>query len=164
MKQILFYSFLVLIGAVFMGVFLTKTDSFDKYSFDKYRVDEVDFLEAKKINLKTHPEGIRFRTVLREGFKNPPSLAGKYVVVTHGCGTSCQTNWIISKETGNIIDQIFTSQGLSYQKDSNLLMAVEEAEFEGQKTSSRYYLIEEDKVTLLEEIKPENTKGQKNDD
>lgn len=101
---------------------------------------------AVDINLNSFDGAKQFRTVLTRGFENPANIAFKYVAIVHGCGTNCQLYWIVNKETGDIIDTIKTSHGLDFKKESKLAIAKKYMS-EG----ARYYLIDEDKVTLIRE-------------
>ncbi|MEQ9550042.1 MAG: hypothetical protein RIM23_10530 [Coleofasciculus sp. G3-WIS-01] len=75
------------------------------------------------VDLTSHPQARRFRTVLRQGAKQGPNFAGKYTVVTWGCGTSCQVVGIINAETGSvyILDRP-AEAGVKFQLDSRLLV------------------------------------------
>ena len=77
---------------------------------------------AKSVNLKSHPEGCRFRTVLREAFKKGPNFARHLIVVSHGCGTECQLNWVIDACTGDIKARFESSVGVAYKLNSNLII------------------------------------------
>lgn len=75
------------------------------------------------VNLTSHPQARRFRTVLQQGAKQRPNFAGKYTVVTWGCGTSCQSVGIINAETGSVyILDSPAAAGVKFQLDSRLLI------------------------------------------
>jgi hypothetical protein len=76
----------------------------------------------KHVLLKSHPEGHKFRTVLRQGAKDGPNFAGHYTIIQHGCGTMCQVNWIVDAKTGKICDRFSSSFGIQYQVDSALII------------------------------------------
>ncbi len=88
--------------------------------------DYSDVLSATKlaedIDFDSYEGAWSFRTRLRNGLKKDPNFAGKYKVVTHGCGTSCQVNWIVDTENGKIVDRIGSSHGISYKLDSRLII------------------------------------------
>lgn len=78
---------------------------------------------AEDIDFTHSDEGAwKFRTRLRRALKNGPNFAGKYTVMTHGCGSSCQVSWIIDSETGVVLkDRIVSGFGVSYRPDSRLI-------------------------------------------
>lgn len=52
-----------------------------------------------------------------------PNFAGKYTIVTWGCGVDCQHSVVVDRENGEIINHgILAAHGLSYSKDSRLLI------------------------------------------
>src|SRR5690606_2298271 len=63
-----------------------------------------------------------FKTKLTEGGKAGPNFAGHYTVVTFGCGTQCQDNWIIDSISGKIYDRFYSVIGQKYQLDSTLMI------------------------------------------
>jgi len=52
-------------------------------------------LKLHCVNLNSHPEGHRFRTLLREANREPVNSAGHSRIVEVGCGTSCAGTFII---------------------------------------------------------------------
>ncbi|MBX9620531.1 MAG: hypothetical protein K2X28_00615 [Alphaproteobacteria bacterium] len=84
-------------------------------------------LEAYKgkvspVDLKSYPEAYKYRTRLQDGVKAGPNFAGHYVVVTIGCGTNCQSQWIVDANNGKVLGKFFSSLGATYRIDSNLLI------------------------------------------
>ena len=75
----------------------------------------------KEVDLSSHPEGKLYRTVLKNGYAQGPNFANCMTVVTNGCGTNCQYNWIIDGRTGKIIDRL-ESETAFFKKDSSLLI------------------------------------------
>jgi hypothetical protein len=74
------------------------------------------------VDLTSYPDAKRFRTKLNEGSRIGPNFAGHYTVVTIGCGTSCQENWIIDARTGKILNRIQSMFNTKYQLDSTLFI------------------------------------------
>ena len=65
-----------------------------------------------------------FRTVLKLGAATGPNFAGRYTVVTWGCGTDCQSIAIIDAKTGAVRTAPFvTAVGARYRLDSRLFVA-----------------------------------------
>ena len=71
---------------------------------------------------ESHSDAVTYRTALREGLKQGVNFAGKYTVVTVGCGTSCQRHYVVDRETGKVLDQIQSSVGAQYSADSRLFI------------------------------------------
>lgn len=44
-----------------------------------------------------------FRTRLRQAAKAPPNFAGRYSVVTWGCGTNCIQGMLLNRKTGEVL-------------------------------------------------------------
>ena len=116
------------LGFVSLLVFLTgcrETSNPETPSvptFDRYPAKVCTVPLVKKVNLSSHPQGRLFRTVLRKGYAKGPNFANYMTVVTVGCGTSCQHNWIIDGRTGKIIDRLESTDGVAFKKDSDLLV------------------------------------------
>lgn len=84
-------------------------------------------LEAYKgggapVDLKSYPEAYKYRTRLQDGVKAGPNFAGHYVVVTIGCGTNCQSQWIVDANNGKVLGRFSSSLGAAYRIDSTLLI------------------------------------------
>jgi len=94
-------------------------------AFSGYPISETEVFKGnpKPVNLSSYAGARTFRTKLREGAALGPNFAGHYTVVTFGCGTQCQENWIIDAESGKILDRFSSNVGTLYQLDS-LLMVV----------------------------------------
>ncbi|MEJ8803784.1 hypothetical protein [Pontibacter sp. H249] len=71
---------------------------------------------------KSHTDAATYRTALREGMKQGVNFAGKYTVVTIGCGTSCQRHYVINRENGKILDEMQSSVGAKYNANSHLFI------------------------------------------
>jgi len=70
----------------------------------------------------SHAEARRYRTALRQGMEVGINFAGKYTLVSIGCGTSCQQHFVIDRETGKVLDKVQSSLGARYSADSRLLV------------------------------------------
>ena len=92
-------------------------------AFKNYPATETFSGSPAPVNLASHPQARRFRTVLQQGAKQGPNFAGKYTVVTWGCGTSCQAIGIINAGTGSVymLDNP-AEAGVKFQLDSRLLV------------------------------------------
>jgi len=63
-----------------------------------------------------------YKTALNEGLKEGVNFAGKYTVVTIGCGTGCQTHYVVDRETGRVLDKVQSSIGARYTPNSRLFI------------------------------------------
>jgi hypothetical protein len=105
------------------------------------------------VNLASHPQARRFRTVLQQGAKQGPNFAGKYTVVTWGCGTSCQAIGIINAQTGSVymLDRP-AEAGVKFQLDSRLLVVnppTNISEKEPDWLQTHYYVWNEKQLTQV---------------
>jgi hypothetical protein len=79
-----------------------------------------------------------YRTVLREGAKHGPNFAGRYTIVTWGCGTSCIEFAIIDARTGNVYFPSFYVAFGSGLKQERLQRSEEPLQFH---TNSRLVIV-----------------------
>jgi hypothetical protein len=93
-------------------------------NFSQYKIQDSEKMTEKPapVDLSSYEGARTYRTKLREGAKAGPNFAGHYTIVTYGCGTQCQDNWVIDAKTGKIIDRFESSIGSKYQPESNLLI------------------------------------------
>ena len=110
-----------------MGMFLTVTSSYGGTTlpdFSQYKVKETDTFtgQPKPVDLSSYKDAKTYRTKLREGTKEGPNFAGHYTIVSFGCGTQCQDNWVIDAKTGKIIDRFASVIGSKYELKSALLI------------------------------------------
>jgi hypothetical protein len=114
--------FPILIGAIFF----TEEASSQKQSFPRF--EDYPVLEKFKgrpapVNLRSHPDARLFRTRLREAAKNKPNFAGHYILVTWGCGASCNTVALIDARTGKVYFAPFEVTASSdFRLDSRLFV------------------------------------------
>jgi hypothetical protein len=93
-------------------------------NLDNYAVpaEEIFTGAPAPVNLNSYIGAARFKTKLVQAAQNGPNYAGHYTIVTIGCGTQCQDNWLIDAKTGKILDKISSMIGVSYAKNSYLLI------------------------------------------
>lgn len=112
--------------------------------FTNYSATENFSGTPAPVKLTSHPQARRFRTVLQQGAKKGPNFAGKYTVVTWGCGSSCQSVGIINAETGSVYMLKSPAEaGVKFQLDSRLLIVNPPENFsenEPDWMQTRYYL------------------------
>jgi hypothetical protein len=63
---------------------------------------KVEKATAKDMNFKSHKDAKMFRTNLRKSLKEGVNFAGRFIVSSWGCGTSCMESAIIDAKTGNV--------------------------------------------------------------
>lgn len=123
--------------------------------FEEYPAEAASKQIASDIDWASHKNAWNFRTRLREGLKKGANYNGHYAVITHGCGSPCQVNWIVNVNTGKVIGNISTALGAQYKLDSSLIAAdlVDDArigaEIEAEALYLRYikfYKVENDKL------------------
>lgn len=90
--------------------------------FENYPASEPFKGTIAPVDINSYPEARRYRTRLREGVKAGPNFAGHYVIVTIGCGTSCQNQWIVDANNGKVLARFLTSMGAEYRPNSTLLI------------------------------------------
>ncbi|WP_439882483.1 hypothetical protein ACSX1A_04805 [Pontibacter sp. MBLB2868] len=103
--------------------------------YDRYRITMEDYHKSGDYNVtniyrgrlapldeNSHTDARTFRTALQEGMKNGINFAGKYTVVTVGCGTACQVHYVVSRENGKVLDKLQSSIGAKYSANSRLFI------------------------------------------
>ena len=100
--------------------------------FEEYPVQPHFKGQAHPVDLDSHPEARRYRTVLREGAVVPPDFAGKYRVVSWGCGSPCKRIALIDLETGRVYFAPYTTLSHETRIDSALLVLNPPAELEAE--------------------------------
>lgn len=91
--------------------------------FEDHQTDASFEGAPAPVDFSSRPEAETFFTAITEGAAEGPNFAGRYTVVTWGCGTSCQSSAIIDARTGEIVAyDIPSSYGLAYELWSSLLI------------------------------------------
>ncbi|RDV16401.1 hypothetical protein DXT99_04145 [Pontibacter diazotrophicus] len=70
----------------------------------------------------SHADTRTYRTALREGLEEGVNFAGRYTVVTVGCGTNCQQHYVVDRETGKVLDKLQSSIGAKFTPNSRLFI------------------------------------------
>lgn len=92
----LFISTLLLLSGFATAAFGQAAPRFEAYSVPVYQGRRAP------VNLKSAKGAGSFRTRLREGAEKGVNFAGRYTLVTWGCGTSCLMGGIIDARTGTV--------------------------------------------------------------
>jgi hypothetical protein len=70
--------------------------------FEDYAAKPAAPRKPAPVDLSSHKEARRFRTMLREGAAAGPDFAGHYTIVGWGCGTSCLDFAIVDAANGRV--------------------------------------------------------------
>jgi hypothetical protein len=70
----------------------------------------------------TNPMARRYRTAIEQGVRKGVNFAGHYVLVSWGCGTSCQQSAVVDAITGRVYPGPESSYGYAFKTDSRLLI------------------------------------------
>ncbi len=92
-----------------------------KTSFRDFPVD-IYKGELADPDFSTNPNSKRFITRIKNECAKGINFAGKYTLVSWGCGSSCQSGVIIDRKTGKIFGGYGTSLGSEFRKDSKLII------------------------------------------
>ena len=113
---------------------LAQSQSILDYTFEKYPA-KVSTAPKAKLNLSSHKLGSTFRTVITEEYKNGKVIfGGHYVLVSWGCGSSCEQLAMIDITDGKIyqvLDEATHGMGCSSSAYEN---------FVGNKSTSRLFM------------------------
>jgi hypothetical protein len=86
--------------------------------------DSTTAMRPVPVKLESAPYGQMYRTKLREGAARGPNFAGRYTVVTWGCGTGCQILAVVDARTGQLSrETLLLAQGARFKRTSTLLLA-----------------------------------------
>ncbi len=93
-------------------------------NLESYTVSAEDIFTGKPapVDLTSYKGASTYKTKLTEGAQKGPNYAGHYTIVTFGCGTQCQDNWLIDAKTGKIWDRFQSMIGITHEKNSSLLI------------------------------------------
>jgi len=109
------------------------------------------------VDLRSHPQARKFRTVLRDGVKSGANFAGHYAVNHWGCGTECIRIGIVDLKTGRAyVAPFFTSFAMAYRINSRLFLVEPPEKLKEvfgvevpQAIHTRYYLWANNRLVLI---------------
>lgn len=112
-----------------------------------------------------------YRTIITEASRMPPDFNGKYKIAQFGAGTMANSFFIINLETGAVTEGFAFEFALDYSIDSKLIIrnpkeTVLDFWKDGLKDGeeipgwcvTEYYLFENDKLTLIKRLEPNELK------
>jgi hypothetical protein len=92
-------------------------------SFEKYPIIERVENYSAELNLTSHPQAKKFKTVLSSAYSKGPNFAGHYTIATWGCGSTCQLVAVINHKDGKVFFPPYSTQvGSDFKLDSNLFI------------------------------------------
>ena len=91
--------------------------------FEDYRADAAFKGSPAAVVTEGSKLARTYRTRLREGAAKGPNFAGRFTLVSWGCGASCQEWAVVDARTGQVSEwMIRTSVGAEFRADSRLLL------------------------------------------
>lgn len=119
--------------AIFTAVIIVGPDASveaaEGYEFGKYRVARLysGGIHFPDFNSRDH-RFVTYRTRIRHGVEKGPDFAGRYSVLTIGCGTDCSFGYIVDAATGRVVElprggEEFMNLRYDYRIDSSLIVA-----------------------------------------
>ena len=112
-----------------------------------------------------------YRTVITEASRMPPDFNGKYKITQFGAGTMANGFFIINLETGAVTEGFAFEFALDYSIDSKLIIRnpketvldfwkdeLKDGEEIPGWCVTEYYLFENDKLTLIKRLEPNELK------
>jgi len=94
----------IVVLALFLGVQLAYGKPTQCPSFDTYHVNETFAGPYADLDVNSSPTGKRFKSVIRNSYVKKPNFAGRYRVVSWGCGSNCHVFVLVDTKTGKIIN------------------------------------------------------------
>jgi len=91
------------------------------YRFSDYFTD-VYHGDIATLDTKSHEAAETFPTRIRQELEKGVNFAGRYSLMTAGCGTYCQMVVITDVITGKVVKQLHAEAGAEYQPGSQLLI------------------------------------------
>lgn len=121
------------------------SDNFSKYPAEIYtgKISSIDYTSS--------PDAKTYKTKISQSLKNGVNFAGKYIIVSFGCGGGCLYSLLVNAQTGKVSDfpiggENYPMLNLSYKKSSTLLLSSHQED--GDCVRSAYKLQEANSPTL----------------
>jgi hypothetical protein len=124
--------------------------------FEDFPTDESATGTLAKVDFSGNNPALQFRTQITKTAAKGPNFAGRYTVVTWGCGSACQQTAIVDEVTGKIVSfNLMTSGGVDYRLNSRLLIAhTSSPNAKPGPEITQYYVIRGDELRLNGLIDP----------
>ncbi|SIR41421.1 hypothetical protein [Pontibacter lucknowensis] len=91
-------------------------------SDEAFRVQETYKGRLAPLDEASHADVRQYRSALQEGLKQGINFAGRYTVVTVGCGTTCQEHYVVDRQDGKVLDKVQSSTGAQFSPDSRIFI------------------------------------------
>jgi hypothetical protein len=119
-------------------------------AYEDFPVDEIFGGPPAAVDFTGNAPALEFKTTIRQQAAKGPNFAGKYTVVSWGCGSACQQNAVIDAKTGRIVAyNLLTTGGTEYRLDSRLLIARQPSpDAEPTDDITNYYVMREGNLRL----------------
>ncbi|PKV62415.1 hypothetical protein [Pontibacter ramchanderi] len=91
-------------------------------SDEAFRVQEAYKGRLAPLDESSHADASQYRSALQEGLKQGINFAGRYTVVTVGCGTTCQEHYVVDRQDGKVLDKLQSSTGAQFSPDSRIFI------------------------------------------
>lgn len=88
----------------------------------QYDVGDMYRGRLAPLDENSHSDARTYRTAISNALQDGVNFAGKYTVVTVGCGTSCQLHLVVDRESGKVLDKLQGSAGASFAPGSRLFI------------------------------------------
>lgn len=120
-----------IIGSYGIDVIIGQTIDYDNLKiYRKYQPQTsfkdfpVEIYEGKLADpdFSTYPDAKGFITHIKNECAKGINFAGKYTLVTWGCGSPCQSGVVVDRKTGEIFSGYETSLGAEFRKDSKMII------------------------------------------
>lgn len=73
-------------------------------------------------DFESNPKAKMFKTRINEQMPYGINFAGHYTIVEFGCGTSCQSLFVVDRKTGIIYDGMTTELGMAFNNGNRLFI------------------------------------------
>lgn len=138
-------------------IFSLSNNSYEFLTFDNFLVDEKYIGKISEVSFDTNELAKEFSSVISASVSDfGVNFAGKYSVITWGCGVRCQNSTIVDVSDGTIVEYgLITAYGLAYSSGSRLLIVnpkenlPESFEDIEVNITTDYYVINDDTKTLF---------------
>lgn len=107
-----------------------NTDLFNRYRITveeyqnsgQYNIGDMYRGRLAPLDVSSHSDARTYRSAISNALQDEVNFAGKYTVVTVGCGTSCQLHFVVDRESGKVLDKLQGSTGASFAPNSRLFI------------------------------------------
>ncbi len=107
-----------------------NTDLYQRYriTMEQYHISgnyDVQHMYSGRmapLDEKSHPDARLHRMALKKALEEGVNFAGRYTVVSIGCGPACQTHYVVDRRSGKILDKLQGHTSASFSANSRLFV------------------------------------------